>query len=550
MTSLTLKPGRFSAVPGPVLTIVMDGVGLGPKDGGNAFHLAKTPVLDALESAYGFIPLRAHGHAVGLPSDSDLGNSEVGHNALGAGRVFQQGASLVEDAITSGQVFHGQTWQWLLERPCAQQGTLHFLGLLSDGNVHSHQRHLHALLRQSAKQGVKRVRIHVLLDGRDVGELSALSYVDQLVEVLNELNTDGRDYQIASGGGRMVITMDRYEAEWSMVERGWRHHVLGEGRRFETARQAIETLRSETGKTDQFMLPFVIADNAGPVGPIGDGDSVCLFNFRGDRAIEICRAFEEETLETFHRGRRVDVRFAGMMQYDGDLGIPRRFLVDPPTIHGTVGELLAYNGVRQFACSETQKYGHVTYFWNGNRSGYFDQSHELYVEVPSDVIPFEQRPWMKAPEIVEATLDALRHKAIKSARINLANGDMVGHTGVLPAAIEAMQAVDHSVGRLLEGVKQLGGVALVVADHGNCEEMYERDKKSGTFRRRPDGTFTPRTSHTINPVPFCLYDPHGHVPVGLTSLKPGLGLGNLAATTLDLLGYAAPGDYEPSLLSG
>ena len=238
-----------------------------------------------------------------------------------------------------------------------------------------------------------------------------------------------------------------------------------------------------------------------------------------------------------------------MMQYDGDLGIPSRFLVSPPAIDETMGAFLAHQGIRQFACSETQKYGHVTYFWNGNRTGYFDPSVEEYLEVPSDVIPFDQKPWMKAPEIVEATLDALRTKNIRSARINIANGDMVGHTGVLSASIEAMRAVDASVGQLIAGVKSLGGVALLVADHGNCEEMFERNKKSGEFNYRADGSPKPRTSHTTNPVPFIVYDPHGHIPVGLNRALQNPGLANIAATTIELLGFQPPEGYQPSLLA-
>ena len=267
MSRLTLNPGRFKAIPGPLLTIVMDGVGLGPKDAGNAWHLAETPCLDQLMNSSAVLPLAAHGCAVGLPSNSDLGNSEVGHNAIGAGRVFQQGASLVEGAISSGALFAGDVWNWLADGVREQGTTLHFIGLLSDGNVHSHERHLHAMLERAAQENIPRVRIHVLLDGRDVGELTALEYIDRLETLLVRLRNGGGDFQIASGGGRMVITMDRYEADWTMVERGWAHHVLGEGRRFGSARQAIETLRDETGKTDQYLDPFVIADDVGAVGP-------------------------------------------------------------------------------------------------------------------------------------------------------------------------------------------------------------------------------------------------------------------------------------------
>ncbi|MEE2788084.1 MAG: 2,3-bisphosphoglycerate-independent phosphoglycerate mutase [Myxococcota bacterium] len=547
MTDWTLKTGARTPVGGPILAVVLDGVGLGPHDEGNAFFRAHTPVLDGLLEGPS-LALKAHGTAVGLPSDGDMGNSEVGHNALGAGRIFDQGAKLVDIAVTDGSLFEGDTWQWLVDGVRASGGTLHFMGLLSDGNVHSHERHLHSMLRVAAQVGVQRARVHVLLDGRDVGERTAEIYLDRLDAVLASLNTGGRDYQIASGGGRMVVTMDRYEADWDMVRRGWQHHVLGEGRRFHSAREALHQLREESGATDQFLPPFVIADDSGPVGPIIDGDSVCFFNFRGDRAIEISRAFEDQTFDGFTRGAKPNVRFAGMMQYDGDLKIPTRFLVAPPAIDRTLGGYLAYQGVTQFACSETQKYGHVTYFWNGNRSGYFDESVERYVEIPSDLVPFEERPWMKASEIVDATLDALKTTPFQFGRINIANGDMVGHTGDVHAAITAMAVTDLVLGRLLRGVRDAGGLALVTADHGNCEEMFERDKKTGQFALGDDGRYRPKTSHTKRPVPFALYDPHRFVPQGLRTPETGAGLANLPATVLDLLGFAAPEDYLPSLL--
>ncbi len=548
MSEWTLKRGRFDAVGGPVVVVVMDGVGLGPEDEGNAVWQARTPALDGLFERYGCLPLAAHGGAVGLPSEKDMGNSEVGHNALGAGRVFEQGASLVGGAIESGSLYDGDTWKWLVAG-CLESGEpLHLIGLLSDGNVHSHEDHLHALLRRAAVDGVAKARVHILLDGRDVGETTSLTYIERLEAVLAELNADGaRDYRVASGGGRMKVTMDRYEADWAMVERGWKHHVLGEGRRFESAEVAIRTFRDEAPDLSDQVLPgFVVADEEGPVGPIRDGASVVFFNFRGDRAIEITRAFEDDAFDAFDRGPGLDVRYAGMMQYDGDLELPARFLVDPPAIERTMGEHLARNGVTQFACSETQKFGHVTYFWNGNRSGRFDDARELYVEIPSDNVPFEQRPWMKAAEIVDATLAALRTGGIQHARINIANGDMVGHTGDLRASILAVETLDLALARLLAGVEALGGVALVTADHGNADEMFQH-AKGGGFAEDETGRRLVRTSHTLNPVPLSLFDPGGHAPSFSGHIeRPGLA--NVAATVLELLGFAPPEDYEPSLL--
>ena len=541
-----LNSGRITPAKGPLLTVVMDGVGLGPLDQGNAFYLARTPVLDTLFARYGHLELTAHGTAVGLPSDGDMGNSEVGHNALGAGRVFAQGAKLINTAIASGTIFQGKTWKWLLDGVRESGQPLHFIGLLSDGNVHSHQDHLFAMLRQAAAEGIPQVRIHVLIDGRDVAETSALIYLDRLDQVLGEI---GLDYRVASGGGRMQITMDRYAADWPMVEQGWAVHVRGEGRRFESATQAVKTFRAENpGVIDQNLPGFVISDDNGPIGPIRDGAPVVLFNFRGDRAIEITQAFEDEVFNGFERGPRPKVRYAGMMQYDGDLKCPQRFLVEPPTIDHTLGEYLARNGITQFACSETQKFGHVTYFWNGNRSGAFDDTLETYLEIPSDTVPFEQRPWMKAAEIVDATLRALKTGQVRSARINFPNGDMVGHTGDRDAAILAVECLDHALGRLLTGLKKLNGVALVTADHGNCDEMYEH-AKDGSFLTRSDGTFRAKTSHTLNQVPLILVDSTGQMPTLSRHAAQSPGLANVAATALELLGFKPPDSFEPSLLA-
>ncbi len=540
---------RFPGVPGPILTVVMDGVGVGAADEGNAVHLARKPNLDLLARTVPTSTLRAHGTAVGLPSDDDMGNSEVGHNALGAGRVFDQGAKRVNYAIASGELFDGPVWKDLMERVRQSGEALHFIGLLSDGNVHSHIEHLYAMLRRAVEERVRKVRVHVLIDGRDVPETSALEYVEPLEKLLAEIrDQSGFDYRIASGGGRMKITMDRYEADWDMVRRGWEHHVLGEGRGFRSAPAAIRTLRAENpGVIDQNLPPFVIVDEAGaPVGPIRDGASVIFFNFRGDRAIEITRAFEDEHFDAFDRGPRPDVLYAGMMQYDGDLLLPSRFLVSPPAIDRTLGEFLARNGVTQFACSETQKFGHVTYFWNGNRSGKFDDRLERYLEVPSDRVSFEERPWMKAAEITDATLEALVSGEHRYLRINFANGDMVGHTGHRDSAVLAVAAVDLCLGRLLPVIEKLGGAMLVTADHGNADEMFERDKKSGGFQLGESGRPKAKTSHTLNPVPVHLFAPGIDLRIDPSVESPGLA--NHAATVLHLLGYERPDGYLPSIL--
>jgi 2,3-bisphosphoglycerate-independent phosphoglycerate mutase len=540
------KLQNFPGVDGPVVSVVIDGYGLAKSDIGSAIANARKPVLDRLFANYPNVRLLAHGKAVGMPSDDDMGNSEVGHNAIGAGQVYAQGAALVADAIAAGTIWAGQAWREIVAGARAGRGVIHFLGLFSDGNVHSHIDHLKALVARAKAEGIATVRVHVLLDGRDVPETSALDYVEPFEEFLASLNDGGFDARIASGGGRQNITMDRYEANWGMVAKGWRTHVLGEGDQYPDCATAIRALRDRhPGTIDQDLPPFVIAAGGKPVGTIEDGDSVVFFNFRGDRAIEITRAFEEAAFDKFDRLRFPRVTYAGMLQYDGDLKLPTRFLVDPPAIRNTTGEWFSKSGIRQFACSETQKFGHVTYFWNGNRSGRFDG--ETWQEVPSDVVPFEQRPWMKAAEITDAMIAALRSGQYRTLRCNFANGDMVGHTGNFRAATMAIEAADLALGRLLAAVDAAGGVALITADHGNADEMYELDKKTGQPATNKDGSYKAKTSHTLNPVPLILYDNVSGGRLGLRQTATA-GLSNLAATTANLLGFEKHASWDESLL--
>ncbi|MCK5145365.1 2,3-bisphosphoglycerate-independent phosphoglycerate mutase [bacterium] len=532
---------------GPLITVILDGVGIAPEGSGNAVTLAETPILDGLFKTCMHTQLRAHGKAVGLPSDGDMGNSEVGHNAIGAGRVFNQGAKLVNQAIESGSIWEGKAWIKLIEQVKENGSTLHFIGLFSDGNVHSHINHLQAMLQRAKEENVLRVRIHILLDGRDVGETSALDYLRPFEGFLDGLNSDGVDYKIASGGGRMNVTMDRYEADWRIVECGWKTHVLGQGEMYASAEEAITAIRKNNPEIiDQFFPPFVIAEKSRPVGPVLDGDSVIFFNFRGDRSIEISRAFEDVKFDKFDRQRRPDIAYAGMMEYDGDLHIPSSYLVSPPAIDRTLGEYLSKAGITQLACSETQKFGHVTYFWNGNRSGKFDDELETYIEITSDIIPFEQRPWMKCAEITDTIVNEIETGRHQFIRINYANGDMVGHTGVVRATALAMEAVDLAMGRLLRAVEKAGGVALITADHGNADEMFEMGK-DGKPKVDENGKFKSKTSHTLNPVPFIIYDPGFNGEYRLADLeKPGLS--NIAATILNFLGFTPPEDFDKSLI--
>lgn len=539
---------KKQSVKRKVLSVVMDGVGLNPSSYGNAVELAYTPYLNFLANKGLATALYAHGQHVGLPSNKDIGNSEVGHNALGAGRIYEQGAKLVQSAIESGSMFSGETWKGLVANCINHDSVLHLLGLLSDGNVHSNEEHLYAMLKQAKLDGVKRVRVHALLDGRDVPERSAEVYIDRLLRVLNELNDSHFDACVASGGGRMKLTMDRYEADWEMVAAGWRIHVLGQGRGFTSITQALEVLRDEENVGDQNLSGFVIVDERGePRGRICDDDAVICFNFRGDRAIEISRAFTEPDLRAFDRPPPPKVFYAGMMEYDGDLHIPKNFLVSPPTIRDTMGEYLVKQGVRQFACSETQKFGHVTFFWNGNRSGYFDRKLEDYLEIPSDNISFDEKPWMKAKEITDATIEKLRSDTFDFARINFANGDMVGHTGNFEAAVVAVGVVDLMVGRLMEACKLSDTILVVTADHGNCDEMFDA-KSSGSNSWESDPTLwpKPKTSHTLAKVPLYIFDPRGKVDYRVQQETKSLA--HFANTMLDLMGLETNEMFLPSLI--
>ncbi len=539
---------KFKKRKGPVVLVIMDGVGFGKYKEGDSFAAAHTEILDKLMNENPMVPLKAHGRAVGLPDDSDMGNSEVGHNAIGCGRVFDQGAKLVSNSIKTGKMFEGDVWKKLTDNVKTKNSTLHLLGLLSDGNVHSHIDHLKAMIIRAKEDGIKRVRIHALLDGRDVGETSAFDYFDPFEEFLDGLRSDNFDAAIASGGGRMVITMDRYNADWNMVKKGWETHILGEGRSFKSTHEAIETLRNESGAIDQDIPPFVISDGDIPVGTVEDGDSFILFNFRGDRALEITRTFEEgDTFDKFDRKRTPLVEYAGMMEYDGDLHVPVQYLVTPPSIDRTMCEYLTASGVKQYSISETQKFGHITYFFNGNKSEKFSEELETYVEIPSDILPFEQRPWMKCAEISDNVIETIEGGEYDFIKLNFPNGDMVGHTGNYEAVICSLEALDLSIGRIQKAVESAGGIMVISADHGNSDDMFEHNKKTGEVVYKEDGSPKAKTSHSLNPVPCIIYDPEGQGEYKST-LKEGLGISALAATCIELLGFVAPDDYDTSVL--
>ncbi len=520
----------------PVVLVVMDGVGYSVTGLGDAVSEANTPTLDKLLKTCPNTSLKAHGGAVGLPTDDDMGNSEVGHNALGCGQIYSQGAKLVNESIESGKMFESDTWNEVVGNCKEKSSSLHFIGLLSDGNVHSNISHLEKMITKAKEDGVTKVRCHILLDGRDVPATSALQYVDELENHLKSLNDASFDAKIASGGGRMKITMDRYQADWAMVKNGWDTHVLGKGRQFENATIAIETARKENdGIIDQDLPAFVIAENGEPVGKILDGDSVILFNFRGDRAIELSMAFDDADFDKFDREFVPSVVYAGMLQYDGDLNLPKKYLVNPPEITNTLSEVLVKAGVNQYAVSETQKYGHVTYFWNGNRSEKFSEELETWTEIPSDKVSFDERPWMKSAEVTDDLINAIKSGKYGFLRCNYPNGDMVGHTGNMDATIVGVESVDLGLARLLKVVDECNCTLLVTADHGNADEMIEKNKK---------GELQTRTAHSLNRVPFIIYDKDTTYEI-----KDGnYGLANVAPTVLKILGIEAPDCWEDSMV--
>eukprot|EP00177_Eucheuma_denticulatum_P004972 GFKZ01009041.1.p1 GENE.GFKZ01009041.1~~GFKZ01009041.1.p1 ORF type:complete len:578 (-),score=100.60 GFKZ01009041.1:1168-2901(-) len=565
--SMTLSPHPdFTKPDGPVALIILDGVGLAPEAEWNAVTTSRIPFIDQLFEAKGpdghpalFTELDASGKSVGLPTMGDMGNSEVGHNALGAGRVFDQGAKLVNNAFKTDD-FKSDVWRWLME-PVVTGGTFHLIGLYSDGNVHAHVNHVFQLIDAAIDEGAKRIRVHVLADGRDVSERSALDYFGPLEKRLDAIRETGVDARVASGGGRMVVTMDRYEADWGMVERGWAAHVLGDTvnlQSFPSACAAVEHFYKDDTLVDQYFPPFVIVDEKGDaVGPVMDGDSVLFWNFRGDRGIEISMAFEADEGEFSHfdRKRVPKTRYAGMMQYDGDAGIPARFLVSPPSIDRTVGEYVVKNGLKRYSLSETQKYGHVTYFYNGNRAAKFDEELEKYTCVPSYKQREDSRPWMKSAEISDEILKELDDFKPDLMVINYANGDMVGHTGHMAASRIAMECLDLCLTRVVPEILARGGVAIVTADHGNIDIMAELGKdglpKKGN---QPEG-WKAKVSHTKQPVPCVITGPGIEKYEIDTTARWGsdpeckrAGIVNLSATVLNLLGLKAPSDFVPSLL--
>jgi 2,3-bisphosphoglycerate-independent phosphoglycerate mutase len=539
--------GNFSGRRGPVVLIIMDGVGLGEKNDKNAVYLANTPYLDKLQRECPqinlYAKLKTHGTAVGMPTDKEMGNSEVGHNALGTGRIVKQRATLAKEATLSGELFKTDKWINLMEKVKSKEKILHFFGLLSDGYVHSHISHLFGLLQGAKNSNIAKVRIHILLDGRDVPPQSALEYIEQLENRLDEINASGSfDYQIASGGGRMRVTMDRYYSDWQVVRRGWDAHVCGIPEQhsdykgyFRTAKEAIKRARErEPDISDQYLPSFVITDeNNNPMGKMNDDDGVINFNFRGDRAIEISQAFDEKDYG-FEKKCNPQVHYYGLLQYDKKMNLPKNYFIDPPEVDDPLSKYLCNEHIKQYALAETHKFGHITYFWNGNKEGYVCKDYEKYVEIKSDPSEMiETHPKMKAFEVKEELLRALESQTYDFLRVNWANGDMVGHTGNIQSAIVAAETVDQCVKEAVNKIMELDGIAIVTADHGNLEEMDKEHK----------------TAHSLNHVMFAIIDSNyaGEYEINKRVNEPGLG--NVAATLLNLMGFKKPDSFMESLIT-
>jgi len=503
----------------PLALIIMDGFGIAPPGPGNAISLARTPNLDALRDDYPWTTLLSSGLAVGLP-EGQMGNSEVGHLNMGAGRVVYQELTRIDAAIADGSILGNRVLIEAMDAAIAAGGAVHLMGLVSDGGVHSHQEHLYALVRMAATRGATRVFVHAFLDGRDVPPSSGLEYVRELEIAF-----------AAIGVGRVATVMGRYYAmdrdnRWDRVERAWRAIALGEGVTATSAAQAIAS-SYEAGVTDEFVVPAVITEAGAPIGTVTSGDALIFFNFRPDRAREITRAFVDPAFGGFERPMVPDVHFVCLTEYDPTIPAPVAYAKDFPRC--VLADVLADAGLRQLHIAETEKYAHVTFFFNGGAEA--PKLGEQRILVPSPKVPtYDLQPEMSAPEVTRRLVEAIAEDRADFYVVNYANCDMVGHTGVLDAAIAAVEAVDAGVGAVVAAVRERGGHVLITADHGNAEQM--RDPVTG-------GAFT---AHTLSPVPFiCVADDH----LGLRG--DGI-LADVAPTVCALMDIPVPAEWTGSSL--
>jgi len=491
--------------PRPVLLMILDGFGLRDEIEGNAIRAAHTPNLDRLFADYPSTQLGASGEAVGLPA-GQMGNSEVGHLNLGAGRIVYQDFTRISKAIEEGKFFRNEVLLAALDNVKKKDSSLHLMGLLSDGGVHSHITHLCALLELAKQQGV-RPYVHAFLDGRDVPPKSALDYIKEAENKMGILG--GR---IATVSGR-YYAMDR-DKRWRRVEKAYHALTLGIGVQACSAREAVEAAYNR-GETDEFVLPTVITEEGKPVSRIQENDSVIFYNFRSDRARQITHAFTDEVFLDFDRVVHPEVFFVCMTQYDEKIKAPVAFPAE--YLKNTLGEVLGKNGLRQLRLAETEKYAHVTFFFNGGKEEPNVGEDRILIPSPK-VATYDLKPEMSAYGITDVVGEKMGMYDV--IILNYANLDMVGHTGVFQAAVKAVEAIDVCVGRVIEGVRKAGGILILIGDHGNAEEMIGEDGK-------------PHTAHTSNPVPLVL------VSREKAELRKGI-LADVAPTVLDLLCIEKP----------
>lgn len=510
----------------PVVLVILDGWGLGPPGETNAVSLARTPHFDGLWEKYPHTQLSASGVDAGLPAGI-MGNSEVGHLNLGAGRVVQQEVSRINQAIDDGHFFDNEVFVDLIGRIKKTDGALHLLGLMSDGLVHSAEKHYLALLDLARRHGVPgdRLFIHAILDGRDTPPQSAPDYLHALRQKMQALDA-----------GRLATVIGRYYAmdrdnRWDRIQKAYDAFTAGKGEQAASAEEAIQKAY-DRGETDEFVLPTVIMEQDAPVGPIKDGDGVIMFNYRADRGREIIRALTTPEFDGFDRGERLDIAVATMTEYDAELNVP--FAYRPPGIMKNIlGETISAAGRKQLRAAETEKYPHVTYFFNGGRETPFEGEDRIMAPSPKWVATYDEQPEMSAPGLAWKAVHALQSGSYDFILINFANPDMVGHTGSIPAATTAVEAADWSLGAVMDAVRQAGGKAVVTADHGNAEMMVDPE------------TGKPHTAHTTNPVPLILVD---DACTG-KPLREGGRLADVAPTVLALMGITKPEDMSGSALT-
>ena len=529
---------------GPLIHVVLDGWGVGAADETNAVNRANLPVISRLIRGCPYTQLWTHGKYVGLPNEKDMGGSEVGHMTMGAGMVMEQGPTLIQNLLQSGEFFENPVLSRIIQNCVEHDTPLHLLGLLSNGNIHSHVDHTEAIIRHAFQSGIRRCYLHALLDGRDAGVQSALDFTEPFEKLFSELKGQrpGIDYAFASGGGREVITMDR-DNNWKKIETGWRIHVQGQSEnQFPSIRDAIEYFRKQNPEIiDQDIPGFVIIRNGEAVGRIEDQHALIFTNFRGDRATQFSRAFLADEFPYFERYRCPEVLFAGMTQYDQDNQIPPDYLVGTPVVEEPFGKRILELGLKQFRLSETQKFAHVTFFYNGGYREPLDPLKENYHFIASDKIPsFAERPAMKASGISKKAVEFINSGEYQYGLINFANADMVGHTGDFQATVRAVEAVDSALDNIVRAIDAVNGLLVITADHGNADEMLISNQ---------NGTLEISAKHSLNPVPFLIYDPLYN---GDYRLKPfgqeyNNNLSNIAATNFLLLGQAVPDDLAPSL---